>query len=537
MSDRYVAFESFKWGLDARKSELTTQPGALLQLDNAHINNGGEIEQRKSFVKDPVPYPLTTFGLQDTDSGLVTFGSRPPTTPTESRSRAANVATVVTSFAINLQLQPGDSVVVTGLGGVGYNGTVVVLTATSTQFTYASIGPNEAITIDAGGLITFVMPLPTGVTYQQLAHPTGFRCSSPGVFVTCDMTQVTYSCNFRGKAFVIARYEDGNSFLYYDGSLVLSSRNGLVLCRSTGAQNPHSLAIDLAVQISQFTDWIALPDVDETGAAFDGSTIIMTPVGTHIAIVPSATTLNGILGVELIDQNNPGVAGVAAQVTFTLNAGTNGTVAVLAPMKIDGTDVQPLTPTATVAFTISLAATATAIVNAINSLTSAHGYSASTSGATITVTAPITFGAITYNLTVTTTGDITTTIAGGPVSVGSFALNLSPNGISFTIHTTFHTIPVRTVKASTVNKVGIPNFLWEECNSDGSSPPTTPSTIRMTISGVNGGTTATSASFYEPPLQVGQTVHGYFKCTATSAGATPNTSIIVFSVTIKLVSP
>src|SRR2546422_809191 len=74
MSDKYVAFENFKWGLDTRKSELTTKPGALLSLINAHINAGGEVEQRKSFAKK-TSFPAGTFGLEATDSGLVTFGS------------------------------------------------------------------------------------------------------------------------------------------------------------------------------------------------------------------------------------------------------------------------------------------------------------------------------------------------------------------------------------------------------------------------------------------------------------------------------
>ena len=45
-----VTFSNFKNGLDTRRSELTTQPGALLTLQDAHINEGAEIEKRFAFL-------------------------------------------------------------------------------------------------------------------------------------------------------------------------------------------------------------------------------------------------------------------------------------------------------------------------------------------------------------------------------------------------------------------------------------------------------------------------------------------------------
>ena len=75
MADKFIQLNSFKFGLDSRREELSSLPGTLFQLINAFINEGGEIEQRKSFVKDAHTYPSNTFGLQDTDTGLKTFGS------------------------------------------------------------------------------------------------------------------------------------------------------------------------------------------------------------------------------------------------------------------------------------------------------------------------------------------------------------------------------------------------------------------------------------------------------------------------------
>ena len=75
MAEKYIYLSGFKYGLDARKSVLTSVPGTLVKAENCFVNIGGELEQRMSFVRDANTYPSNTFGLQDTDSGLVTFGS------------------------------------------------------------------------------------------------------------------------------------------------------------------------------------------------------------------------------------------------------------------------------------------------------------------------------------------------------------------------------------------------------------------------------------------------------------------------------
>lgn len=68
-----IKLKNFKYGLDSRRSELESQPGTLVELENAHINQGGEIEKRKAFVY--TAFPADTFGAQATSSGIVTFGS------------------------------------------------------------------------------------------------------------------------------------------------------------------------------------------------------------------------------------------------------------------------------------------------------------------------------------------------------------------------------------------------------------------------------------------------------------------------------
>jgi hypothetical protein len=81
----YFEQQNFKYGLDTRRSELTTQPGALEVLENAHINQGGEIEKRKAFA-DLAALPSgtdntygvwQTWGAEVTASGVTVFGHVP----------------------------------------------------------------------------------------------------------------------------------------------------------------------------------------------------------------------------------------------------------------------------------------------------------------------------------------------------------------------------------------------------------------------------------------------------------------------------
>lgn len=72
----YLEIANFKYGLDTRRSELTSVPGTLETLNNGHVNQGGELEKRKAFVQTALPHGTGyTFGLEVTSNGLVTFGS------------------------------------------------------------------------------------------------------------------------------------------------------------------------------------------------------------------------------------------------------------------------------------------------------------------------------------------------------------------------------------------------------------------------------------------------------------------------------
>lgn len=69
----YYEITNFSPGLDSRRSELTSKPGTLEVLNNAHINEGGEVQKRMAFV--PIYLPTGTLGLQPLVNSLLVFGS------------------------------------------------------------------------------------------------------------------------------------------------------------------------------------------------------------------------------------------------------------------------------------------------------------------------------------------------------------------------------------------------------------------------------------------------------------------------------
>lgn len=65
----YFIVENFSQGLDHRRSPETAPPGSLRVLSNAFVNEGGEIEKRKAFVKDTT---LTAYGQEANYKGKIT---------------------------------------------------------------------------------------------------------------------------------------------------------------------------------------------------------------------------------------------------------------------------------------------------------------------------------------------------------------------------------------------------------------------------------------------------------------------------------
>lgn len=86
----YILVEDFRSGLDARRMNVTSNPGTLVTLTNAHITRGGEIEKRPAFV-NLADLPSNTFGLAAAGGQIYTFGSDASSSVTFASGTPANV--------------------------------------------------------------------------------------------------------------------------------------------------------------------------------------------------------------------------------------------------------------------------------------------------------------------------------------------------------------------------------------------------------------------------------------------------------------
>ena len=76
----YIVVESFKGGLDRRRSDLVSAPGMLIKAENVHVTRGGEIEKRKAFVAIDTGVDTEhqnpfegTYGMESTSEGVTVF--------------------------------------------------------------------------------------------------------------------------------------------------------------------------------------------------------------------------------------------------------------------------------------------------------------------------------------------------------------------------------------------------------------------------------------------------------------------------------
>lgn len=283
--------------------------------------------------------------------GLMLIGLS--TVATTQRARTTNVATLTVASGHGLQV--GDTVVITGLGGTGYNATAVITARTATSISYANNGTNEGTTADTGGLINGIADFRdsnvnvfiqdtrkvysafnrieirnastnvnwSGVNFANLSPST--TASKGELEVIDNATVVMDSCNFT----------DMNTFIFLGNSNVTNSRFlrcGQVTSGGGLFTNTSILSSTVAADASALVYNVnADPDGELDGMTFSKGT------NDHHAITlgvscPSTITLRGITFnlFNASDAQNNSVlllADKGLDTAWTINAvGCNGTV-------------------------------------------------------------------------------------------------------------------------------------------------------------------------------------------------------------------
>lgn len=460
---------SFKYGLDTRKDVLSSVAGTLVACENCYINQGGEIEKRKAFVL------FADVAILDGNGDAGTFGIE-----------STSVGILVFGSALTFGTTP-----------------------TQSQPVLASA-------------------IPTGVTYQQLKHPTLVNDSSESYDRTLHrMTQLVFSENYNGKAFACAKFADGRKFLYYDGNLIQHSANGLVMTNRTALAD---LSVDLARQIEAF-GWNASANLDESLAAQTGSTLVESPPSDFFNATIEKSSTAGYLGNLQVAQNSNGTAAVKAVAGFQIT-GNSGTFQLQAPITIDTTTPLIDLCGAPVAALGTAILTAAAIAKAVNDLTSVHGYTAQTNTLdSVFIYAPENFDInVGIDLTVNVTTGTVGAAGASPTSL-SVAVTPNPGYASKTVNIPGQSIPtfvILPVTAIVVGGTGPYTYSWE--------PSFTGSGNGIFFSASGNSATATLRLNFNPSFGQEGMATGTFKVTVTDSAGTPASAVGYFIVTLELIN-
>lgn len=232
--------------------------------------------------------------------------------------------------------------------------------------------------------------VPTGVTYQRLQHPDGL-----------EMTSILDTEAFDGKVYVIAKYSDGSIMHFYDGALVTDWIGGAV--RAEMANNGG-----IAQNLTELINANAAYTATRSGILI---TITAAVAGTPFTISQSTENVTGGINDQSItltevQANVASVQEKLAYVEFSIDGGTaSAGVNKVSSITADGIEILG----AAVDWTTSNSATASAVVDQINSYISSPDYSAVLSGSSIVIYAPVGSGASYNGITcaVTVAGNVT----------------------------------------------------------------------------------------------------------------------------------
>jgi len=360
-----VVIQNFKFGLDSRRSELTSVPGTLLRAVDCHINQGGEIEKRKSFVK--WSQPAYTFGALATLGGIYTFGSATladTSINTTKKARNNNIATF--TFAAPHGLSVGQSFSahklqdITGFSTPG----ATILAVTTLTISYYNPGVDVALGA-AVYTISYGLCKPPFI-YQQLTSP----LASPS-----PMSAYVAGTIYNGLPFVAATFGTDGTFCFYNGTLVEDFVGGLVLTSLESNTDQAQSLVALANSTANYT-----------ASNVSGVVTIKGTGGNNFTGVASTTSAAGVITMSQTNKGIPGSNAVAPTASFIIVAGFAGT-GTPPSMSVYVNDATYIT-SAAVDWTGDPVSMAAAVAANINAYSGTSGYSALANGNEVLVYGP-----------------------------------------------------------------------------------------------------------------------------------------------------
>lgn len=358
-----INIQDWKFGLDTRRTELTSQLGTLLTLENAFINQGAEIEGRKSFVKKG-QLPNGCFDIVALPTGLVTFGS------------------------INAPAMPA------GLTGL---------------VTYQKL----------------THPFHPGISSDDPTPPTMTGIVASRAFNNQTVAVASYA-NYVDPLLGIWHFEAA-SYMFVNGLPVWQQALGKVTFQSlrVGLTGISDQAFLMAKALTEaFPSNYDLQDlfVGELNTALGNAVTITGPTDEAFTVTVQSNTLtdNALDISDVGSKSQDEVLPIGAVATIYIVSGSSGSITAL----VDYNSVSLIS--AAVPYHTSIYQTALDLAANINALTGTTGYSAtavlaSTKVAGLVLTAPTNVGATpnTQNATITTTTLKTDVLVNGTGATGA----------------------------------------------------------------------------------------------------------------------
>jgi hypothetical protein len=301
----YVVIENFRYGLDTRRSNLTSVLGTLETLQDGYINQGGEIEKRKAFVAvDITPSVASgvtaTFGIEALKDTIVIFGGQE-----------------------NLDEENWPP----------------------TGYTYQRL--HRDLAANAASASCDVEGTPNYCAYCE------------GFTAAVEATAVVYSTTFGNKTFVIATMSDNSINAFYDGELVTD----------INAFNKMQPDMDSVLKMYCLWVRTILEGGEYDADLYDGGAGILVTGTRHRRFVPLRGSAgrpgvcNRVITPELVSNVGPDIPGVVSSGFFTIHDGIpRASVNQITSVKVGATELLQ----AAVDFTTSVFATGDLIVNSIN---------------------------------------------------------------------------------------------------------------------------------------------------------------------------
>jgi len=356
VQSKQLNLTDFRYGLDSRRSELTSRSGVLIKCENAHINQGAEVEKRKAFVKTGLPNE--TFGLLATTSGLLTFGSRNIsafTGPVNLNGLAATYNHITGVFQITFSPSSpayiiGDKIIISGLLPPAAipdpNGTRVI---TGNTGTVVSFNIGTSIFGFSGNLVngTIQLQFPYPFQYQQLNDPNttptlyniiAIGPNSLGILTQFTISGLLPSYFVVGSVFTVSGITNPQLF-YLNGPQVVTgmSVSGGNTLITAGGRFPLGAGTSTG-NITIKANTTALTSI-VAACLFNDFAFVVAYFGTDIGIFYNGGLVNDFFSGQMFS-NITSNANLATELANYLNA-TKGYIASVSGAVVTCTSVNP----------------------------------------------------------------------------------------------------------------------------------------------------------------------------------------------------